>query len=148
MEFTLEEVKKLFDTYNIKKQSDGKFYVSERGSNTLYGEEKIVDYVKFAYTWIRACQYNRKRPTFDLSVITDDDYYNAFNNHTEKLYEALMEISRNYLKEHQTMIDKEELCKQLSYLDYAHTNDIINGLYSNERFIKILEKWVNYSLEN
>ncbi len=148
MNFTLDEVKNLFDTYTIKKKENGKFYVSERNNNTCYGEETIVDYVKFAYTWIRACQYNRKRPTFDLSVITDDDYYNAFNNHTEKLYEALMEISRKYLKEHQNMISQDELKEKLSYLNYIHTNDIINGLYSNERFLKVFEKWVKYSLED
>ena len=148
MRYTFEEVKNLFDNYNIKKQENGNFYVTDRDTNTSYTDDKLVDYVKFAYTWIRACQYNRKRATFDLSVITFDDYYNAFNNHTEKLYEALMEICRNYLKENRTMIEEEQLIEKLEYLNYIHTNDIIKGLYSNERFFKIFEDWVKYSLES
>ncbi len=147
MDYTFEDVKELFDKYNIKKEND-KFYVTERESNTSFGDEQLIDWVKFSYTWIRVCQYNRKRVTFDLSVITTDDYYNAFNKHTELVYNSIMKHSQEHLQEKNTMIGEEELVNKVKEdnISYKHTFDIINGLYSNERFFKVFEKWVSDSL--
>ena len=147
MDYTFEDVKELFDKYNIKKENN-KFYVTERESNTLFGDEQLVDWVKFSYTWIRACQYNRKRITFDLSIITDDDYYNAFNKHTEIVYNSIMKYSQEYFQAKNTMIAEDELIDKVKEdnINYKHTFDIISGLYSNERFFKVFEKWVRDSL--
>ncbi len=88
MGYQFEDVKSLFDRYNIIKQN-GEYAVVDRKTGIPYIDPQLVARVKFAHTWFLATEYGRSRMTIE-KVITKQDYEYAFNEGAKDTHDAIM----------------------------------------------------------
>lgn len=141
--YTFYDVKRLFDEFNIKKSTDGAFQVVKRSNGITYGNQALVDNVKFAHTWVAATEFGRSRMTPDTQVITQEDYSFAFDEEARRIYDFIMDAASQELINNGVLIGKEQLVAIIkTAVLRAHAKDVVEGLYSDKRFLEAFNKWV------
>ncbi len=127
-DFSLNSIKGIYDNYNIKYNALGQCILEKDGS--LCSDELMVAKAKFAQTWIMATSYNRHRNNND-STITNDDYYYAFNEDTENVYNVIMDTVLQQNLDIYSIKTKNILKSSLINLNYKYSSSIVDGLYSS-----------------
>lgn len=144
MDYSFEEVKKLFDNFNIQKNKNGEYIVVNRATKIYYDAKDFVDKVKFAHTWFQATRNGRSRTTLDLSVTTEDDYLYAFDHEAKEVYDYIMAVVSQTMQASGHLLRCEALVNEIKQAEglRAHAYETAEGLYKNERFVQAFDTWV------
>lgn len=147
MNFTLSELKELYEKYSIIKKGKNEVVISKYDSENVYiSDIKLVTSVKFAYAWVYA---NSSNFTKNFLNVTDDMNF-AFTEDSEYLYDVIMEISKEFMEVTGDMIKCEALINfVLEDEDISgYVVDIIKYLYSTEEIYKSFEDWIIYLVKS
>ena len=144
MDYSLESVQKLFDRYNITKDTNENFVVVERGTNLAYDDSNFCEKVKFAHTWYAATKYERSSETENPKIITQEDYYNyAFSPKAKEVYNSIMALVSNNIVATGVLMNPQTLENEITeYVNYKYAKSIVRGLYSEDRFKSAFQNWV------
>jgi len=149
MDFTFDELKNLFYTFNLKQDIYGQYFIVNRQTGIPYNDGLVVDYVKFAHTWVYATTHNRSLKK-DSNIMTQEDYDYAFNEEAREVYNLIMNYSNQVLKHTGRMIGKERLIEYIRQngIPVNYLKSIVDAIYSQENFYNSYEIWVRYSTQD
>lgn len=143
MNYSLEDVKKLFDQFNLQKTDDGTYIAAKIGTNIFYDNPEFVEKVKFAHAWFAATRYERSLENPDASQITESDYNYAFGPQVQEVYEYIMAQVSNTMQAAGVLMREETLEKEIvEAMSYKYAASIVKGLYSKEHFKESFANWV------
>ena len=150
MNFTFNELKTLFNNYNLKKDIYGQYYILNRNTGIPYNDGLVIDYVKFSYDWIHITRYSRNLKRIDSIIIEESDYNYAFSDELKVVYDNIMNYSRQSLESTGEMISKENLieCLKQNGINKEELLNIIEIIYTQEDFYQFYEIWLRYSTNN
>jgi len=143
MNFSLKNLKNLYEKYAISKIYEDEIIVTKNGfEKTEFEDKNFIDYIKFSYAWVCANTYNYLKKFEDIGKI--ENYEMAFDEDSEYLYDLIMEYSQEILEVTGEMIEKEYL---INYMLEDNDTDkdivkIIEILYSNDIFYDSFENWI------
>ena len=143
MNYSLEDIKKLFDQFNLQKADDGIYIAAKIGTNIFYDDPEFVEKVKFAHTWFAATRFERPLESPDGKQITENDYKYAFGPQAKEVYDNIMAQVSNTMQAAGVLMREETLEKEIvAAINYKYASSIVKGLYSKEHFKASLENWV------
>lgn len=143
MNYSLEEVRNLFEQFNLYTLDDGTYVAMRVGTKIYYSDPVFVEKVKFAHTWFAATKYGRSLPTIDAKQITESDYMYAFNDGAKETYDYIMAVVSPTMQATGHLLREDVLKKEIvEALNYKYAPSIVRGLYSQEHFQKSFENWV------
>lgn len=156
MEYTLEDLKGLYDQYErVQLKDSDKRVLYDKVNKTYVDNKDLYDKVTFSQLWVASTMNEQSRSipedakTFDRNSITDDEYNRAFCNDTLKeVYNALVNDGMQMLY-NTGGFRRPEVLKDVikNNATYSHTDDIINYLYTNERTQELYENWCKSALK-
>lgn len=143
MNYSMENVKNLFEQYNLQKAVDGTYIATKIGTNIPYDTPDFVEKVKFAHTWFAATRYERSLESPDGRQITENDYNYAFGVQAKEVYDNIMAHVSNTMQAAGVLMQEETLEREIAEtVNYKYAASIVKGLYSKEHFKGAFENWV------
>ena len=143
MNYSLEDIKKLFTEFNLQKADDGTYLAMKIGTNIPYEAKEFVEKVKFAHTWFAATRYERALENPNANQVTELDYSYAFGPQAQEVYDCIMAQVSNTMQAAGVLMREETLAKEvMEAINYKYASSIVKGLYSKEHFKESFENWV------
>ncbi len=143
MNYSLEDVKNLFEKYNLQKDDTGAYIAVKRGSNIFYDAPEFLEKVKFAHTWFAATRYARSLESPNANQITPSDYNYAFGSNANEVYDYIMLQVSNTMQAAGVLMREETLEKEvIDAINYKYASSIVKGLYSKDHFKNAFLNWV------
>lgn len=147
MNFTLDDVKKLYDNYDIKKIK-GKDAIVNRFNHQQIFDSKLVSNVEFAHSWFLARQVNQS-DTLRNEIVAEEEYQRAFDKQAKLIYDYIMFLSVKEMRSNGLFIQSGILAQKVQEkLHFKHVSSTVLGLFATFESELSFKKWIIYETFN
>ena len=142
MDFSFDELKKMYVLNSVKKDADGNCYVVDRIFKNPK-DDVNPEHVMFSYAWVDSVLYCINSSSMDI----DNEFDYIFGEDIKKVYKTIMECSK-FIFKNTNSIEKDELINMVKHDDSLEKQSylIVEGLYQNDNYNSFFS-WIKSSVD-